>query len=51
MQQAQDTQNIARNHHCILHRLAIATKFISDRIKKCLDDATKVINFVKVWTF
>lgn len=44
MQEESITQ---RTHHCLLHRLALAAKFLTANIKIGIEQATKLINFVK----
>ncbi|GBN28542.1 Zinc finger BED domain-containing protein 5 [Araneus ventricosus] len=43
-------KNVAKNYnstHCILHRYALVTKRISATFKSVLDEAVKIINFIK----
>lgn len=43
-------KNVAKNcnsTHCILHRFALVTKRISVTFKSVLDEAVKIINFIK----
>ncbi|GBM82742.1 Zinc finger BED domain-containing protein 5 [Araneus ventricosus] len=43
-------KNVAKNYnstHCILHRYALVTKRISVTFKSVLDEAVKIINFIK----
>ncbi|GBO20834.1 Zinc finger BED domain-containing protein 5 [Araneus ventricosus] len=43
-------KNVAKNcnsTHCILHRYALVTKRISATLKSVLDEAVKIINFIK----
>jgi hypothetical protein len=33
--------------HCFIHREAVVSKTLGDDMKKVLDDATKMVNFIK----
>uniref|UniRef100_A0A336N3Z0 CSON010480 protein n=1 Tax=Culicoides sonorensis TaxID=179676 RepID=A0A336N3Z0_CULSO len=47
IQQTQTQTKQARNNHCDLHKFAIATKIMTPKIKKTLEDSLKIINLIK----